>query len=81
MLTILCEMFIWAFYLHYRADFFTGDVTNSGLHGVFLLFDSWCCRLVTGLVLLLKTQPMYIFICIRTHYTGSSFEPIFMKFT
>ncbi len=53
------ETFIRAFYLHYRSDFFTGDVTNFGLHAAFFyFFDSQHSRLVTGLVSLLKTQPL-----------------------
>ncbi len=37
-LTVLHETFVWAFYLRYRADFFTGDVTNSGLNAAFFTF-------------------------------------------
>ncbi len=44
----------------FSADFFTGDVTNSGLLLFFIFFDSRCSRLVMGLVSLLKTQPLYI---------------------
>ncbi len=36
--TLLRETFLRSFFLHYQSDFFTGDVTNSGLHAVFLLF-------------------------------------------
>ncbi len=35
---LLCETFVRAFYLRYQADFFTGDVTNSGLHAAFFTF-------------------------------------------
>ncbi len=60
LLTLLRETFVQAFYLRYWADFFTGDVTNSGLHAAFFyFFDSRGSRLVTGLVSLLKTQPLY----------------------
>ncbi len=38
-LTLLRGMFVQAFYLHYRAYFFTGDVTNSGLHAAFFTFS------------------------------------------
>ncbi len=57
----LRETFVQAFYLRYWADFFTGDVTNSGLHAVFFyFFDLRHSRLIMELVLLLKTQPLYI---------------------
>ncbi len=38
-LTLLRETFVQAFYLSYRADFFTGDVTNSGLHTALYTFS------------------------------------------
>ncbi len=61
MLMLLHEKFIRAFYLPYRADFFTRDVTNSGLHTAFFYFFNLpYSRLVTGLVSLLITQPLYI---------------------
>ncbi len=59
MLTLLLETFVRAFYLRYRADFSTSDATNSGLHAAFFyFFDLRRSRLVTGLVSLLKTQPL-----------------------
>ncbi len=35
--TLACKTFVRAFYLRYRTDFFTGDVTNSGLQAFFFL--------------------------------------------
>ncbi len=61
MLTLLRGTFIRVFYLHYRADFFTGDVTNSGLHADFFYFcNLGHSRLVRGFFSLLKTLPLYL---------------------
>ncbi len=37
--SFLHKTFVRAFYLRYRADFFSGDVTNSGLHAASFTFS------------------------------------------
>ncbi len=65
---LLRETFVRMFYLSSRVAFFTGDVTNSGLHAAFFTFSICDIPDVMGLVSLLKTQPLHVCMYIQYNF-------------